>query len=126
VIRYQYNRQVDPPGPFVHVNIKRLDASGAFATVPALVDSGADKTVVPQSLIEELALAQAGLVEAAGLNQIGVLMPVYVVQIGIRDTSPVVVEVIGALGEQHVLLGRDVLNRHRVTLDGPQLLCIIE
>ena len=124
--RYQYNRQVDPPAPYVHVKISRADGSGASATIPALVDSGADKTVVPQSLVEELNLPQAGVTETVGLNHVGSMMAMYVIQIGIHEMAPIITEVIGAPGEQYALLGRDVLNRHRITLDGPNLLCIIE
>jgi predicted aspartyl protease len=124
--RYQYNRQVEPPAPYVHVIVNRADGVGASATIPALVDSGADRTVVPQVLIDELGLPQAGVMEAVGLNHVGAMLGMYVLQIGIRDLAPVVIEVIAAPGEQYVLLGRDVLNRHCVTLDGPELLCTIE
>ena len=90
------------------------------------MDSGADRTVIPMALVEELTLPQAGVIEVAGLNQAASMMPVYVVQIGIGDLPAVVADVVGAVGEQYVLLGRDVLNGYRVTLDGPGLIFTIE
>ena len=39
----------------------------------------------------------------------------------IRGFSPLAVNAAGSDGEQYVLLGRDVLNRYTVLLDGPNL-----
>jgi predicted aspartyl protease len=125
-MRYRYNQQVVPPAAYVHVIVGRSDANGTGGPVAALVDSGADKTVIPRAIVEELALPQAGAIEVAGLNQIISIMPLYIVNIAIGNLPPVVADVIGSAGEQYVLLGRDVLNRYRVTLDGPDLLCTIE
>lgn len=125
-MRYRYNQQVVPPGPYVHVNVGRVDVAETAKAVPALIDSGADRTVVPMPLVRDLGLAQAGVIEAHGLNQISSTMPIYVVRIGIADLSMDPIDVLAADGEPYVLLGRDVLNRYRITLDGPQLLCTIE
>jgi predicted aspartyl protease len=126
MMRYRYNHQVSPPAPFVHVAMYRIDGGGTPVTVPALIDSGADRTVIPIILAEELALPRSGMIEVAGLNQAATMMAVYVIRIGIGDLTPVVADVIGAASEQYVLLGRDILNGYRVTLDGPGLICTIE
>ena len=49
-------------------------------------------------------------------------MSTYRVQIGIHEFPPVMIEAIAHAEEPFVLLGRDVLNRFRLLLDGPQLL----
>lgn len=126
MIRYRYNRQVIPPAPYVHVVVRRIDGTGASQPVPALIDSGADRTVIPTTLAMELGLPQAGVIEVAGFNQVASIMPLYVIQIGIGDLTPRTADVLGAPGEQYVLLGRDVLNGYRITLDGPGALCTIE
>ena len=41
-------------------------------------------------------------------------------QITLRGKAPVSIEVLGSPEEPHVLLGRDLLNLHRILLDGPQ------
>jgi hypothetical protein len=48
-------------------------------------------------------------------------LPIFLVAVQVHDLTPVLVR--AALGERepHVLLGRDVLNVQRYTLDGPQL-----
>jgi hypothetical protein len=40
--------------------------------------------------------------------------------------SPRLVKVLASLEEPYVLLGRDVLNHFRITLDGPNLVLDIE
>ncbi|HBI44750.1 MAG TPA: hypothetical protein DDY78_18140 [Planctomycetales bacterium] len=47
-------------------------------------------------------------------------LPIFIVEVHIHDRPAV--EVRAALGEHepHILLGRDVLNVHRILLDGPQ------
>jgi hypothetical protein len=47
--------------------------------------------------------------------------PAYIAALAIRSLPPVTVKVLANAGEPVVLLGRDVLNHFRLTLDGPQL-----
>jgi Aspartyl protease len=126
MIRYNYNRQVSPPAPFIHVTIKRGDGTGSSVAVPAQLDTAADKTVIPMSAVRDLGLEQAGLLQVAGLGNAAMPVPVYVVEMVLHEMTPVTVDVLSVAGEEHVLLGRDVLNRYRVTFDGPKLLCTIE
>jgi hypothetical protein len=48
-------------------------------------------------------------------------MPSYPVQMTIHSLAPQLLEVVASAGETWVLLGRDVLNAHRLLLDGPGL-----
>jgi hypothetical protein len=43
------------------------------------------------------------------------------VQVEIRQLQPLTIEAFSCDGEPYVLLGRDILNRYRIVLDGPQL-----
>jgi hypothetical protein len=126
MVRYNYNRQVDPPAPYVYVILGRVDGEGDQFELPALVDSGADRTVIPVFIAEELSLEQSGTFAAAGLGSALQRLQSYFVQLGIRDLSPRPTEVVAITGEDYVILGRDVLNRYRVILDGPGLACVIE
>ncbi|CAN5760668.1 hypothetical protein BH23PLA1_BH23PLA1_34350 [soil metagenome] len=49
------------------------------------------------------------------------LVPTYLVELAIRGLPTQPVEVFAHAGEPYVLLGRDVLNQHRLLLDGPGL-----
>jgi predicted aspartyl protease len=89
--------------------------------VPALVDSGADITVVPEGVPEALGLPQIGELTVRGIGGTR-RVPVYAAEVEVAGWRRVV-EVVAVGGV--ALLGRDVLNAWVVTLDGPRrALCV--
>jgi len=126
LIRYNYNRGVDPPAPFVYVSLGRPGGEPATVQWPAQLDTGADRTIIPLETVREIGLEQMGEAELGGLGALVLRLPAYVVSLSVHDGEPVLLQVYAADMENHVLLGRDVLNRFRITLDGPQLFCEFE
>jgi predicted aspartyl protease len=120
MIRYRYTG-LTPPDPMIHVAI-RCPSRGTEATgVVALIDTGADRTVLPRTVIDALALAVTGVERFQGFAGQIVELSVYVVDLSIHDLPAVRIEPVLGEAEKYVLLGRDVLNAHRILLDGPQL-----
>jgi len=124
--RYRYNEQVDPPAPFVHVELRRPDGSKDLPEKPAQLDIGADKTVIPSTAVDELGLVMVREISAVGFGGTVVRASAFLVQVTIRQQNSVVVEAISSRDEPYILLGRDVLNQFRVVLDGPKLFFEIE
>jgi hypothetical protein len=93
---------------------------------PAQLDTAADLTVIPSRLVNELQLDQLGELPILGVGAHLATLPTFLVQIQIRDLPARVVEVVASHDEPYVLLGRDILNQFRITLDGPNLLLEIE
>ncbi len=120
MIRYLYNRQFNPPAPFVHVTI-RGHTGIELADLPAQVDPGADRTVVPNRFIEELQLIQLDEVAVQGLGGQLISLPTFAVQMQIRHLDFLTIKVTAHKSEPYGLLGRDILNQYRLLLDGPQL-----
>jgi hypothetical protein len=58
-------------------------------------------------------------VRVEGLDGAIVLLPTFLVELAVDGLSAITVEVLASQGEPTVLVGRDVLNRYRVLLDGP-------
>ena len=121
MIRYNYLTQVQPPAPFVYIALRNPITGAAQRDVPAQLDSAADRTLLPDSVVKALSLPQIGTLIIGGVGSIVQSMPSYPVELTLHNLPPVVVEVVASPGESWVLLGRDVLNAHRVLLDGPQL-----
>jgi hypothetical protein len=121
VIRYPYVSQLRPPAPFIAVTLRNPVNGAEQLDVPAQIDSAADRTLLPNAVVDALALPQIGTVSTGGVGGIAQMMPSYPVQLAIHDLPAHIVEVVASAGESWVLLGRDVLNSHRVLLDGPQL-----
>jgi predicted aspartyl protease len=116
---FRYVTAESPPAPYVLVSVGRPDGTTVATDVPAKVDSGADRTVVPTALIEQLKLDEVERREFEGLGGHRVSMPIVRLLVTIRGCLPVEVKAAGNDGEPHILLGRDVLNQFRIVHDGP-------
>jgi gag-polyprotein putative aspartyl protease len=89
--------------------------------LPAQVDPAADRTVIPGGLVDRLGLEFVDMIEVAGLGGSAFTVPAYLVELTIRSLSPHQVVAVAHDDEPYVLLGRDILNRYRLVLDGPGL-----
>jgi predicted aspartyl protease len=121
MIRYLYTTQKDPPAPFVHVTLRNTTTGQERANLPAQVDHGADITVIPSRLADALDLPRVRMLPVKGFGEHPLLLPTILVEITIRQMQPVPMEALLSPDEPHVILGRDLLNRYRVVLDGRQL-----
>ena len=124
--RYNYNRTATPSAPFVHVTIFATDGSGRSSEWPAQVDCGADKTILPREVVDELGLTPGGEFAAMGLGGSVTHLPSFLIQVAIRQKDPIRIEAAASPDEPYVLLGRDVLNNYRILLDGPGLVLQID
>jgi predicted aspartyl protease len=119
VIRYRYQEALDPPAPFLHVTLVHPTTGDALPGVPAQVDTGADRTVLPPRLVEALNLPHMGERPVGELGGEVGRLPLYGERLGLHDLPTRFQLVFACEGEPWVLLGRDVLNQYRVLLDGP-------
>ena len=126
MVRYNYSRSVEPPAPFVHVTIRNPAPGRSVADVPALLDSAADRSVIPVSFVEQLGLVQIDEVPIMGFGGHVVMAPTFLAELAIRQLNAITVELIADSDELYVILGRDVLNSFRVLLDGPNLVVEIQ
>jgi predicted aspartyl protease len=88
------------------------------AVIPALVDTGADCTLVPVAAVDALQLPQIGSVWIQGVGPLKHRATVRAAQVefgGLRCLADVT-----AFGDE-AILGRDLLNRAVALLDGPGL-----
>lgn len=125
VTRYNYNQQVSPPAPFVHVTVRHPQADTSIVDLPAQIDTAADLTALPAEVVMRLQLVPLDQLAIQGFGGQVSLVPTYVIEIAIRGLRPLLVKALGGT-EPFVLLGRDVLNEFRLELNGPQLVLDIE
>jgi hypothetical protein len=121
MIRYAYNQQVEPPAPFVLVTLRNPVTGLERENIAAQLDYAADRTLLPSDVAQSLVLPAIGSVFIGGVGGTVAEMTVYAVAIAVHQLPPRPVEVVAHPNEPWILLGRDVLNSHRVVLDGPQL-----
>jgi hypothetical protein len=119
MIRYTYLNVLNPPAPFVYVTLSNPLDGREQKDCPAQVDHGADRTVLPESLVIALGLPRTGTLVVGGLGGTVHHLSLHAVNLQIHNLVPLSVVVACNAGEPWILLGRDVLNSYRVLLDGP-------
>jgi predicted aspartyl protease len=120
-MKVSYDTSLFPPAPFLPVRLASLVERSEIVTVQAKLDTGADLTAIPTAVIERLQLMPAGEIEVEGYDSRRATIQAYDVNLQIDQLNVTGLLVI-ALAEDYVLLGRDVLNRLQVMLDGPALM----
>ena len=96
---------------------------------PAIVDSGAEYTSVPAKIIDQFQLEQRGEMNVIGTTGPSETQGVFEVNLeflGLVRACHPVLRGTGEITQEFILIGRDILNRHRLTLDGPNLIFTIE
>ena len=116
-MKHRLSRAFDPPAPMVPVSV-RAPGGLDVATLEGKLDTGADISAVPERFIAELDLPPVRTVRAAGF--LGELQEVIAYRIDI-EIGTIAFQRIEALSTRrpYVILGRNVLRRLVVRLDGP-------
>jgi hypothetical protein len=105
----------------VYVTLRCPETGLGVDNFPAELDTGADRTVIPAKVAKDLKMQPLRQLAVAGLGADVRREETFLVQLAIRGLGSLDLEVLGVPGESYVLLGRDVLNRYRILLDGPNL-----
>jgi predicted aspartyl protease len=114
-----YNKDFDPPAPFVTIQVSPVSHNtNTSSPIDCLLDTGADLSLIPQRLVSELSLAPAASIIVEGFDGERQELPLFAVDIVIENTRIAGLEVT-AYPTTHAILGRDILNRFRLLLDGP-------
>jgi predicted aspartyl protease len=118
-MKFPFNRNLSPPMPVLDVVLRNDLADLSIGPMEALVDTGADGTVVPVTYLREI---KAPVVGRARLHyHLGVrdvVLHIADVQIG-ELVFPGQIIVADREGRE-LILGRDVLNCLCLLIDGPE------
>jgi len=114
--RYPYDESYEPPAAVLPLRASAPGRLDEGTLIPALVDTGADMTVLPEAMIRQLRLPPVGQVEAHGFRGALQSLIVYAAELQVEGTT-VLCEV---LAGNEALLGRDILGRCVLVLDGPR------
>jgi hypothetical protein len=110
----------DPPAPVARVTLRNQHSGATVSDVLLLLDTGADVTLLPHTVVEQLSVAPlAGQrYELMGFDGSKSFAPVVMLDLIFLQRAfrgrYLLME------EEHGILGRDILNHVIVRLDGPQ------
>ncbi len=107
-----------PAEPEVQVLLGHPNGRHPPLTLPALLDTGSDRTVIPLSAAVTLGLPFSEDLQFEVAGGAVVTLSVFEASVGIAAVAAFVLEVVAA-DEPRVLLGRDVLNALHAYFDGP-------
>ncbi len=114
---FDYDQSFTPSMPVAEIRIGSRQA-GAQITLRAILDSGADATIIPERILRQVGARHSGKVWMRGAAQQRILVNLYTTSVRLGDYERRRLPVVGGLDEQEVIVGRDVLNHLIVTLNG--------
>jgi len=118
-MRFRYDVSYFPPAPLIDVIVSRPESDKKIK-VKGKIDTGADITVIPKSLVRKLGLHPMSTISVRGYNGKLVEKKTYLIGLEIKGVCCMMIEVID-VKRKDVLLGRDVLNKLKLLLDGKKL-----
>ena len=107
-----------PALPVVEFDLKAIGSETAVR-VKALVDSGADATIIPITYLEQAKAEQVGRARMRWGTHLSSSYDVYLTAVQIGSHMFLGVRVLGDRQGEEAILGRDVLNQMKVILNGP-------
>lgn len=115
VTSFLYDESYIPSAPVVRLTLSANKA----VEVTALVDSGSDATLIPINILQTIGARHTKTKRLRGVTGAAKLVGLYTVNLQITTDLVHSVHVVAGGRGTEIILGRDVLNHHVVTLDGP-------
>lgn len=115
---FPYDQTSDPAIPICTV-VLTAKSTGQRVKLTAIIDTGADGTIVPVQYLQQIGarrIFETGLRSQWGERRTVFL---YLVDLQISEMTLPGIYVVGDELGQDIILGRNVLNRLRLLLDGP-------
>jgi predicted aspartyl protease len=114
-----YDVSFDPPAPVLSATLTGVVRSRPQMRLPALIDTGADVTAIPNTAVNHLHLYAVARIEIEGIDAHVATADVYMVRLSVAGQPPCEIEVIPT-GQPFIILGRDWLERYYLLLNGPE------
>jgi predicted aspartyl protease len=125
-LTFTYDESYEPAFPVITIEIDGYDPGRQRRTTTALVDSGADGTMLPANLLQTVNALYEDSVQMRGITGNVQLVDRYTVGVTIGEHHIPAMPVVALPVENEAIIGRDILNYLSVTLNGPAYTVEIE
>jgi predicted aspartyl protease len=116
---YPYSDDYSPPMPVVELGVGWPGSHQPAQTIVAVLDSGADGTLIPIDVLEAVRARYVGDAVIRGLTGGGQRVSVYLASLRVGPHVLHAVRVVAIPEGSESILGRNALQYLTVTLDGP-------
>jgi predicted aspartyl protease len=123
---YSYDSNYNPAAPIVQIGLSPSGQTGVREEITALVDSGADATMIP---VEILTAAGARYVEQRQMRGVvgqAIRVNLYLIAVHLGGHVLHGIRAIGLDHAEEAIIGRDVLNQLELILNGPALETLVK
>lgn len=120
MIEFPYDDTYPPPAPVCQVSFSVARTRQSVGPLDAILDTGADGTLVPQRYLEAIGarrIMETGLRSQWGERRVVYL---YLVTLHIGEIELPGTYVVGDEQSDEIVLGWNVLNHLKIWLDGPE------
>ena len=118
IFTYNYSSDYHPSMPMVDLSIG-LPLTEPTVGLQAIVDSGADATMIPVEYLRQIGARRSRKALMRGVTGDGALVDLFAVAVQLGPYQQRFLEVVGVTDSDEAIVGRDVLNHLMVTLNGP-------
>ncbi len=115
---HDYDTSYEPAAPIVRVGLSPSGESAIQQSVTALIDSGADATMIPTDVLHAAGARYVGHLQMRGVVGESVKVKLYLTAVHIGDHHIHGIRAIGGKIDSEAIIGRDVLNQLEITLNG--------
>lgn len=118
-MKHPFSTDMDPPAMILSMKVGCIDGPLPLS-VDVMIDTGADMTVLPAQLVQDLGVKQRGHIDVwAAFDKEPEKRDTFLVKLQLGSGPVIEIEVL-ASDEDTGLLGRDVLNDFILVADGPK------
>ena len=119
VLTFAYDSAYSPSMPVVDLNVSRPGSRRSDQIVTAVVDSGADGTLLPIDVLEAVGAGYVGEAVIRGISGSRQQVSMYLVSLHVGAHALQAIRVVAAPEGSEAILGRNALQYLVVTLNGP-------
>ena len=113
---YDYDTSQNPSMPVIEVRLINPETGRQSDTFSAIIDSGADSSIIPEQYINAIGASPRRKVRMKGVMRVSSYVNSYLVGMEFGPFRLDAVKVLSPKNEKEALIGRDVRNRFIVTL----------
>jgi predicted aspartyl protease len=119
VYSYTYDEVHDPPAPVAEISVYPPRTPAREARLTVLIDTGADVSTLPLRVLKRIGAEYLETATLLGVAGGRITVDPYRIAVRVGPHTAPTLRVAGVASTTDAVLGRDVLNHLKVTLDGP-------